>query len=286
MGYVFTPKEFEEGRIPTPSDYQIAMQLLKQGLAELFDKGIIYGANIHGSNFHIDGGIGSDIDTLIVMNSQEAEEHLRTLHSAVITSTYVPVEFVPISRQLAERGHHQLDYFYVRYIGTYCQDGIVGNNSLAIISPRISWQNPLQEVTDRLEAQLTKLSKQRTTLSTEHDEEHCDFLEKVIRQPIYSAIDMIRLKHGNYPSQNGRPLSKAECCKLYEQEFPQLFTSDLSLVLGTRTRYRQFLGEHKKRSLEEYRRLLEEIDGIYPNARRVIERNFEFLLDNPQTLKQ
>lgn len=281
MGYVFTPREFEEGRIPTALGYQTAMELLTQGLSQLSDEGLVYGANLHGSNFHTDGGIGSDVDVLVVMNSLEAEEHLRRLHSSVTGSIYVPVEFVPVAKQLAERGHHQFDHFYIRYIQTYCRDGVVGNDPLPVIASRESWRNPSQEVIERFEAQLTKLSKQRTTLPLDYNEEHCDFLEKVIRQPIYAAIDMLRLSRDNYPSQNGRPLSKAECCELYSQEFPKLVTPDLSLVLGTRTRYRQFLGERERGSLEEYRRLLEEIDGIYPNARRVIELNFEFLLSHP-----
>ena len=285
MGYVFTPRDFEKGRIPTVVGYETAMRLLREGLAELFKQGLIHGANLHGSNFHTDGGIGSDVDALVLMNSQEAEERLRTLHSAVLDSTNVPVEFVPVSKQLAERGHHQLDYFYIKYIRTYCRDGVVGNDPLPLIARRASWDNPTQEVIERFEAQLTKLSKQRATLPVVYNEEHCDFLEKVIRQPIYAAIDMLRLSRDNYPSRDGIPLSKADCCSLYAQEFPLLLTPDLFLVLGTRTRYRQFLAKQEERSLEEYGRLLEDIDGIYPNARRVIERNFEFLL-NLQTLKQ
>ncbi len=285
MGYVFTPRELEEGRIPTALGYQTAMQTLRQGLSELCNQRVVYGANIHGSNFHIDGGVGSDLDALVVMTSPEAEEHLQRMHASIRDSIYVPVEFVPVSKQLAETGHHQLDCFYVRYIGTYCQDGIVGNNPLEVISPRASWKDPSQEVEDRLVAQLTKFSKQRANLPTEYNEEHCSFLERIMRQPIYSAIDMIRLKHGgNYPSVDGRPLSKAECCQLYAQEFPQLVTPDLFLILTTRNKYRQFLREHKDRAVADYNELLEEIDSVYPNARSVIERNFDFLLTSLPTL--
>lgn len=281
MGYVYTPREFEEGKIPTLLDYQRAMQLLKEGLVELSNQELIYGANIHGSNFHQDSGIGSDIDVIVIMNSQEAEEHLRRLYATIKGSTYVPIEVIPVQKHLAQQGYHLLDYYYVLYMKTYCRDGVVGNDPISIIAPRDTWNKSQEEVRERFEAQLTKLSKRRITLPSEYDLEHCDLLENLIRQPLYAAIDILRIKYGNYPSDKGRPLTKAECCELYSKEFPQLVTPDLFLVLEMRNKYRQFLQDREGKT-SDYIQLLEKIDDIYPNARRVIERNLEFLLAHPE----
>lgn len=169
-----------------------------------------------------------------------------------------------------------LDYFYIKYIDTYCKDGVIGKCPVSVIKPRDIWTNHSKEVKERFESNLIKLSKMMTTLSVEYDEMHCDFLEKILRQPLYAAIDMLRIKFGNYPSENGRPLSKAECCDLYKEEFPKIDTSDLFIVLNMRKMYRNFLKE-RKGTTSEYVRLLEEIDNIYPNARNVIEKNLELV---------
>jgi len=276
MGYVFTPREYEERRIPKLSDYETALYQLRAGLEYFCRRTLIYGANIHGSNFHKDFDVGSDIDVLVVTNYQEAEKRLRKLHNVIKDSTHVPVEFVPVPKHLAEKGNHLLDYFYIKYIQTYCKDGIVGRDPISVIKPRDIWDNVQMEVRERFEANLTKLSKMSSTLSEDYNEEHCDFLEKILRQPLYAAIDMLRIKFGNYPSKDGKPLSKSECCRLYEKEFPQVITQDLFLVLNMRKKYREFIKECKGKT-SEYVKLLEDIDDIYPNARNVIEENLELV---------
>ena len=53
------------------------MGSLRRGLNELSAQDVIYGANIHDSNFHTDGGVGSDVNVLVVTNSIEAEKCLQ-----------------------------------------------------------------------------------------------------------------------------------------------------------------------------------------------------------------
>jgi len=113
-----------------------------------------------------------------------------------------------------------------------------------------------------------------------YDRQHCAFLEKLIRQPLYAAIDTIRIRHGRYPSANGMPLSKSECCELYAKEFPEIDKACfLSMIVRKRNKYKQFLGERYKRSVEEYVQLLEEINSLYPVALDVIEANHELLVN-------
>ncbi len=278
MGYVFTPKEFARGGIPSPADYVTAMEILREGLEELFNNRTIYGANIHGSNFHVDGGVGSDVDVLVVTGPVYAEEYLNRIYRDVKEFTNVPVEFVPVQEHLASVGLHHIDLFYANYIKKFCREGIIGEDPISMIKPSEAWKDPKKEVSDRLVSNLSKFAKMRAVLSPDYNEEHCDFLEKLIRQPIYAAIDALRLKNGgDYPSENGRPLSKSECCKLYAQEFPEMGTEDLQAVLKMRGKYRQFLRERRGKTKNEYIRLLEEIGEIYPSARKVIETNLELV---------
>lgn len=282
MGHVYTPEDFGAGRIPTASDYVSAMDTLRAGLKTLSDRGAIHGANLHGSNFHADGGIGSDIDVLVVTNTVEAEEMLRSLRASINDEFHVPVDMVPVNVGMAKRGFHTIDHFYGLYMRTFCQYGVVGQNPFLVIEPNDTWDKPVIDVQKRLQAQLTKLSKRRSNLSSEYDGQHCDHIEDLMRLPIYAAIDVLRVKRGNYPSKAGKPLSKRECCSLYADECPEMASvvGDLQTVLDARNRYRQFLQNGGEPS--QYVAMLGELDGMYPAARNVIEANFECLLAHPK----
>lgn len=281
MGYVYTPREYEAGKIPTSSDFKAADSELRKGLRKLYDDGSIYGANIHGSTLHGEGGAGSDVDAVVVTSHVEAEKRLWELHEKIKDFTSVPVEFIPISKNLGEQGNHTLDYYYALYIKTFCRDGIIGDDIFYFIKPRDSWSNPKEEARERISANLGKLSKMRASVPSEYNEEHCNFLEKILRQPIYAAIDMLRVRYGNYPSENGKPLSKAQCCEMYKDEFPQIRTEDLFHVLGMRIICKSFLGRQTGRP-SEYVELLNEIEDTYPDARRFMERNLDYLISrNP-----
>jgi hypothetical protein len=277
MGYVFTPEEFEKGKIPTIPDYKEAMRQLRSGLRHLYEQGAIYGANIHGSNINGDASIGSDIDALVITNLHRANYELSLLKNNIRGYTKVPIEFVPIPKNIAEKGNHLLDFFYVKYIEKYCSDGIVGKNPIPILSELESWKNPVEEMRTRLKSNLVKLAKTAAMSSNYWDETSCKLLEKLMRQPIYSTIDVLRAKHGYaFPEKDGKPLSKRECCELYKSEFPRSDTSDLFMVLDMRKSYSEFIAT-RKGTVEEYENLLGEIDSIFPNAWNVIEQNLNLL---------
>ena len=278
MGYVFTPREFSEGKVPSSLDYGIARKALRDGLLKLCKEGIIYGAKMHGSTFHTDGGPGSDIDIFVVTNSLESSKQLRELKNRVQGPTHVPVEFVPRQRHMTEQGYHDIGCFYFRYMQDF---GItIGNDPLQVVKPLAEWDDPRAEVMKRLEKQMLKFSKDDANIPRNYGEAHCDFLERLLRQPIYAAIDMLRLRSGStYPSSDRVPLSKYQCCQLYQEEF-SLHVEDLSAVMQARLKYREFLKSDKPKTPAEYVGFLEELDGLYLNAVRFIGMNFDFLSAN------
>jgi predicted nucleotidyltransferase len=278
MGYVHMPREWEEGRIATPEGYKAALQDTREDLIEVHNEGLIEGAVIHGSNLHNEGGPGSDIDVAIVYGDRqcEAENRINNLTNKIIESHCVPLNIVSVRKKSAKKGCHELGYYYFEYLKTFCKEGVIGSPFYAI-APKISWRNPNKEIRDILSAKLKTLSDDKAELSPEYDKDRCKFLERLLRQPIFTAIDMLRIKLGEYPSKDERLLSKAECCELYKDEFPGMDTKDLFLVLGMRIIYRDFLKKGKGKP-SEYIELLGEIEGIYPNARRFMERNLDYLI--------
>jgi len=275
MGYVFTPEEFEKGQIPKPQDYTTAALLVHRALSSMHSSGLVYGASINGSYFQSDAKPGSDIDVLVVLQHPEGEKALKRLHSYIKNSLFVPLEFVPLDIKHTMKGSHGINYYYYQYLKEFCREGVIGHDPMLVILPRESWLDPPKETRDGIVSKLEKLSKKRISASG-YDKDHCDFLEKVLRQPIFTAIDMLRVKRGTYPSKNGKPLSKAECCDLYAHEFIRMDSSDLFLILDARNRYRRFLQDRKAKA-SDYRRLLGEMDRTYPSARRFMESNAELL---------
>ncbi|MBI2584236.1 MAG: hypothetical protein HYW25_06200 [Candidatus Aenigmarchaeota archaeon] len=290
MGYVFTPREFEDGKIPTPEDYRKATRMLRDSLKDLSDKGVIHGANINGSSLHENGVVGSDVDVLILTNVDNAEDELRRLRRDVREETYVPLDLITIPMWMAQTGNHDVGRLYATYLQEFCRDGIVGNDPIVALTPNEDWESPPGEVLKRFKSQLLRLSKQRANVREEFDEDHCKLLERLMRQPIYAAIDMLRLRGKNrYPSRKGKPLSKEECLILYECEFPELSRDckgDLVKITRLRHRYREFLSIREAKIPRQYVELLRMVDSAYPSATRVIAMNLDYLHSNFSSFHQ
>lgn len=276
MGRVFTLDEFKAGQIPRIDDYRKAMSDLVGGLNGLYAQGVIFGANVHGSIFHPDLDVGSDIDVLIVVNDDTGLYEVGRLVQGIGKRLYVPVEAVPVRRKMAENGNHNLDNPYLDYMERYCKEGVVGQNPLPIVKRLHT--SPFEDGKNRLVVNLSKLSKMAAAPPKLYGEKHCNHLEKATRHPIYSAIDLLRLRLGMYPARNdGTPVSKGEACQMYFDEFDDMITGttrdDLKIVLNMRNTYRRFLRENRTGSPEAYADLLDDIDMIVPHAMRVIEEN-------------
>jgi hypothetical protein len=285
MGYVYTPSEFEEGKIPTTVDFRTAMSMLMEGLTEMHEEGGIYGANIHGSNFNRSGGgVGSDIDALVILNSgldfRDSEEKLRRLQASIKNETHVFVDLTPLQRTLVGMGVHHLNYYYLKYISQYCKGGIIGKAPILIIKSRANKMSPVEEIKQVSEIRLSALSKERVLLSRDYDENHCRSLEKYMRQTIYAAVDVLNVLLDGYPAKDGVPMSKGEICNLYKKEVPEVNASGLFVALNMMKKYRRFLRERVGKTVEEYMGLLKKIDDIYPSSISFMEDNVRYLHSN------
>lgn len=272
MGHVFSLPSYVAGRIPGSAQYQEALSLLHDGFGRLVRSRALHGAAIHGSS--IDAcEPGSDVDVLVMANSPRAFDELRALRSEVEERTGVPLDFVPLLRAEAEAGRHTIDQFYHAFLSAHGKKAVIGADPIGSIGPKLSWRDPRREVREKLVAQAKKLDKDRISIDPDYGERHCRFLEHLLRQPIYAAIDTLRLRHGAYPTESGRPLSKAECCALLAEELPELATSELARVLEARHEYRGFL--RNGHDVVAYRDLLKAVDGVYPAARAVLAQQLE-----------
>ena len=283
MGIVYTPDEFLMDRIPTSSEMKVAMEKLRTGLSRLYEGRIIYGANIHGSTVCGNGGPGSDIDVIVLiepeMDMRRAEEELRGLHARIREENFVPVEFAPIRKDYAERGYHHLDRFFLNYVGMYCTDGIVGNAPMRAFNPSKFIQDDRVNKILAAELRLSKMSKDRTGLTGKFDAEHCDALEKYMRQTIHAASNTIEMYLWQTPAKEGRPMTKDEICETYKATVP-VDAKGLFSALRMTKKYRNFLLEKEEKNAHGYVELLKEIDGIYPDVMEFLGENTKHLLEH------
>lgn len=162
----------------------------------------------------------------------------------------------------------------------FCADGIVGNDPFSVLEPNKTWGNPFDDVFDRTHTNYRRLLKTKCNNPADYRSPHCQFLETLIRHPIYAAIDLLRLKTGAYPSDNGRIYTKGQCASEYEFEFPELagVIPDLRASMNLRREYRDFLLEREGYP-HDYKSLLERIDESYQSAKRFLKANLTHLAD-------
>jgi hypothetical protein len=281
MGFVYSLQDFVQGRIPTRSDYDVAMESLRYGLNNLYESGQIYGANIHGSNFNKgEAVLGSDIDVLVMLDRGDCaavEGNLQRIQESIMRNSHVFAEFAPVQKVYAEKGWHTLDYFYLKYIGDFCKSGIIGNPTVPLIMENLKTDRA-EEIKRISVMRLHRLSKDRSMMKADFGDNHCKSLERYMRQTIHAAIDVLKLMSGGYPERDGRPLCKQEICDLYARAVG-VDTEDLMAALKMTKKYRKFLASNSGKA-SDYKDLLSEIDSMYPNARRFMESTIDYVHQN------
>jgi len=276
MGHIYSPEEYSSKQIPSLNDYDSARLQLTQGLRELVSRKVLYGAVFLGSVTYSDLQIGSDIDLFIVMESKHAELNIRDLASNVTRLTNVHFDIKAVKKEDAQMGHHNLLYFYVKTTKDFCSDWIIGNDPTSVIAPRSSWSDVQSEVRDNLIIRVDALINARVRTESDYSRAHCDFLDRLLTLPIYTAINMVRLKYDGQPAISGKRLSKEDTCKLYEQVDPCELSIILHKLILLKKRYRNALSSQDI-GVNAYMQLLNEIDIAYPLALDFIEENCNYL---------
>lgn len=273
MGYVYSPRELREGRVATAESFGYALETLNSGLIALHGKGYVHGARIHGLDDD-EGLVGKDIDVLLVVQRIMPDSPLSVLYRRIWNETRVPVEFIPYTRSNAERGSHYADALFLENVSA-CKGIVIGSDPVVMLKKSDSIP-PEVAIKKHLDNYLRRFGNWNSQIKEKYDEEHCKLLECILRWPMHTAKDMLRLKLGYQPKNGDRPMTKSEACERYVKEFPGMGRETLLPISELRKAYRNMINNNHT-NVAEYEQLLADIDSGLEPAYQFITENDELL---------
>jgi hypothetical protein len=171
---------------------------------------------------------------------------------------------------------------------------VIGNNPLNMISPRTySHEELVGAFVGKYYENLKEL--ENSPILPRYGEEHCLFLENVVKYTLLTAKEMLFLKNQKLPTNGSMPVSDSELVNLYLAEFgDKLYiaakgeNNSLSQVLKLKMEYRAFLDNFLRHGKlvdwvnpAKYTSLLDRIADAYSGAKTFTEQNIEYARKMP-----
>ena len=212
MGYVYSPRQLNAGEVATKESFALAYHMLESDLRELHRSGHIVGAKIHGGSAQgYEDVVGGDIDVLLVASSVNDFFCLSDIYAEIWKKTFVPVEFIPYPTKNAEKSVHSAERFFCERIN---QDkGVVVGTNPADIFRQSDFIPDEFVVKKDMDSRIRRLGSFSSKIMDKYSVDHCILLECLIRWPIYTALDMLRLKSGRYLEKEGLPQENKKFAK-------------------------------------------------------------------------
>lgn len=274
MGYVFPLENVVARKIPRLEAYPVASGMVKSYLQAFFKDEKIHGALIFGS-INNNYSVGSDIDTLIVYEDEAGLSAIRNLRQHIESETFVPVEFIPVKRELGQKGIHTIDNAFRQHLEHHLYNGQIGKNPLDFICIK-----PVPYKLDLLNKLAVYIAGLEKGFVNEDfgDQRYYIFLRYILEKPVHTVREMLQSVYRELPKdENGRPIDDREgLCREYEKQFfgHSLLLEDLMKILEAQKNYREFLRHLPTENLEKaYIQELRKIEAVYPNASRFIRKN-------------
>lgn len=300
MGYVQTLSEIERGMVATREDFPEAIPHNSRRLQTFCDEGKMYGAMYQGSLLNNEYGPGSDVDIVIISYDDyyfEMTRELEKLKYEIFQKKHVPIEPQPhIKFSDAVNATHKMNRLFMSHLKILVgNDNIIGNNPLEIIK-----QKPLKHAHDEEHDIVQKMLVQsneiggKTLRRDPNDYVYCEYLENLIRRPIWAAYDMLKLNRplgttdlSGWEPTHEQPLTedrkiptKEHIVKMYLETFPDIGAEEhIMAIMKIRRKYRDFLANFREIKNPEkiYPALLSEIETHQSYAKEFFSKNLQHL---------
>jgi hypothetical protein len=297
MAKVFTPKEvFDESLVPSIESYKEFKKWARAELEKMHEQGLIIGSMFYGSMIQGDFYAGSDLDLLIIYNSDklnrisarkvfgELERKGKELfniglspHPRIsdcaddwragelsgndeeeISQNQVPNPEKPS----CSTGHR-----FVAYLKTCAstpqmiEQNVVGKNPIDLLTGPLSKiiryrqeASPamrLHEMMARMVYVQNRL-KEKTAAPSSDDGINYELLALRVREPVFSALDLLWYKNGYVPTtSDGRLIKKADLAELFCKEFEDFDSRELKESIKLFLGYREVINKLSRMTLQE-----------------------------------
>jgi predicted nucleotidyltransferase len=264
MGYVFTPDELIDGKVPKKEDYPAVCAELRILMKDLHRRGIIQSALFFGSVADNEWKVGSDVDLLAAFSGERFPMVVSAVQS--IDTRNVPVEVVPLNTDLSLMGWHDMPHHFVEYLEMTAQNGdFIGANPISFLSYPHGYPNYRQGIIGEAAYKAMKLPKM-VLASKRYGREHAELLERLMRWPVYIARGALQYAFDCMPSEDGKPPKKALICDAYYEVFGE--DSESSNVLRRSqelsAEYRDFV--ENPEDVLKYKVMLDKIESTTPDV--------------------
>lgn len=280
MGHIFVLKDLESGNIPYRSDYDRASFILREGIQDLVNQEILYGALFFGSYEGNLFEIGSDIDTFLISRDTSypsSQEELIKLRKKIHEETNILVQLSPhFNERTAKNATYRVAKHFIDTLSTYATPkNIIGQNPITIIKPK---EGSLEKgIENEMGLWLADFFESYIPFDSDSGDS-CRLMKRSMHHVIYTTLNMLHYKNGELPvNPNGRLVSPEEFVSQYKDEFPGINKSGLDRAIDLKKEYRDFLLNYQKRNSKEYISLLKQIYDAIPDFMIFIRNNVELL---------
>jgi len=188
MGQVFTWESIQTGRIPKKESFHHIASTIRAGLA---DESSIVSALLFGSVVRGDFNIRSDIDCVVIYQTELQERAMNALHEIdqAAHALHVPINFTPCDTVLAKTRLHHLGTSFIRHLqASIDAGGLIKGNLVDLLAPTIPATDEIESYTKMKMYSMQESLAQMTSFS---EERFAAFLKKALEAPTHIARKML-----------------------------------------------------------------------------------------------
>lgn len=222
MGQVFTWDAIQAGRIPEKESFNFVAAALRETLAM---ESSVVSALLFGSVVRGDFNIRSDIDCVVIYETEEQEWAMGAMHevSRLALGLHVPINFTPCDTVLAQTRLHHLGSSFVRHLQSSIDaGGLIKGNLVDLLAPTVP---VAEEIESYIKHKMYSLQAAIAQIAFFSEAEVARLLRKALEAPMHVARKMLI-----YEGALGGD-SKGEVRERYRETMPRSLSDPFDLLL-------------------------------------------------------
>lgn len=267
MGRVFRYSEVVSGQVPTQAGFTAGKQDIWKTMQNCDD---ILGAIVCGSIIHGTHNLRSDIDLVIYYQDTPAAQAAIAGLRQRCARRHLDLAVILIDTEVAKTRFHTISYgFYQHLKNVVGQGGLIKRNFLSEL--RQDYFDAYNDMAEYLSFKLRYVGKaiDDITVVDIEDKKHADVLQKGLEISINAVRHLLDLKGIELTDD-----TKPAVIKAYTEIAPPDLGQQLQALVELDRQYTELLRRQLKQpNEEEYRRHLQTIVDVLPQAKQFIRRN-------------
>lgn len=260
MGQIFTWDAVRTGKVPVRESFDIVARQIR---ATLSVEQAVVSALLFGSVVRGDFNLRSDIDCVVLYETEKQEPAIRAMHSVdrLAHSLHVPINFTPCDTVLAQTRLHHLGTSFIRHLqASIDAGGLIKGNLTEALATTISVN---QEIESYIKMKMYSMQESFAQMTSFSEERMASFLKKAMESTTHVARKML-IYEGTLGGD-----SKRQVQSRYRETMPKRLSSLFDYLLELDSLYSEVLEDQIKNPDESSYKLI--LYGIQKNLPQVLE---------------